>query len=91
VTIINDQLSAQAASFDDGMNPVQLEKTAPEGDERTYTIGDVDSATAATFDGGLADETIPEAKNFWWMLVVALFGAAGEKMRRAHYAKKKKK
>lgn len=36
-------------------------------------------------------DTIPEKKSFWWILLIAIFGVAGEKMYKEHLEKKKEK
>ncbi|MCR4706234.1 MAG: hypothetical protein K5641_09250 [Lachnospiraceae bacterium] len=80
VIIIENERFATAASVEDAL-----------GDQEYSNIEDAASPTAATFEDGIADETVPAPTNLWWMFVVAAFGAAGERMWRAHCAKKNRK
>ena len=69
-----------------------LEDEIPEDTEfatgkTTVAIAEEDTALSMAAESN----TVPEKKNFWWILLIAIFGVAGEKMYKEHMEKKKEK
>jgi hypothetical protein len=58
-----------------------------ESEDHHGSVSITDEQTALSMSAD--SETIPEKKNFWWIMLIAIFGAAGEKMYKEHMEKKK--
>ncbi|RKM61085.1 hypothetical protein D6855_04080 [Butyrivibrio sp. CB08] len=71
-----------ASEFSGDVDGIQTETI---DHQTTVAIQEENVALSEEVDSG----KIPEKKSFWWIMIIAIFGAAGEKMYREHMEKKR--
>ena len=87
----NVEISDEMVALSDGISEsdsrptiVGNQSVVTKSEETVVTIEEEDTALSATAETG----TIPQKKNWWWILIIAILGTAGEKMYKRHLEKK---